>query len=98
MELGRKYVEAIGGGTVIEVARKAYDEGEYRWCATLLNNLVFAEPENQTARQLLADVYTQLGYQAESGPWRNFYLTGAKELRGEINRQVPNLVNASSVK
>ena len=58
---------------------------------------MFAEPENQTARQLLADVYTQLGYQAESGPWRNFYLTGAKELRGEINRQVPNLVNASSV-
>ena len=98
VELGRKYVEAIGGGErVIEVARKAYDEGEYRWCATLLNNLVFAEPENQTARQLLADVYTQLGYQAESGPWRNFYLTGAKELRGEINRQVPNLVNASSV-
>ena len=62
VELGRKYVEAIGGGErVIEVARKAYDEGEYRWCATLLNNLVFAEPENQTARQLLADVYTQLG-------------------------------------
>ena len=98
MELGRKYVEAIGGADrVLEVARKAYEQGEYRWCATLLNNLVFADPKNQVARELLADVYTQLGFQAESGPWRNFYLTGAKELRGEINHQVPKLVNSRSV-
>ncbi len=98
VELGRKYVEAIGGADrVLEVARKAYEQGEYRWCATLLNNLVFADPKNQVARELLADVYTQLGFQAESGPWRNFYLTGAKELRGEINHQVPKLVNSRSV-
>lgn len=80
-ELGAKYVEAIGGADkVLEVAKVSYAKGEYRWVATLLDNLVFAEPENKEARQLLADTYTQLGYQAESGPWRNFYLTGARDL------------------
>ena len=44
---------------------------------------MFAEPENQAARSLLAEVYDQLGYRAESGPWRDFYLTGANELRGK---------------
>lgn len=61
-------------------AREAYNQGEYRWTATLLNHLVFANPKHKPARQLLADTYAQLGYQAESGPWRNFYLTGAMEL------------------
>ena len=80
-ELGAKYVEAIGGADkVLEVAKASYAKGEYRWVATLLDNLVFAEPENKEARQLLADTYSQLGYQAESGPWRNFYLTGAQDL------------------
>ena len=80
-ELGTKYVEAIGGAEkVLEVARASYDKGDYRWVATLLDHLVFAEPQNMEARRLLADTYTQLGYQAESGPWRNFYLTGARDL------------------
>ena len=48
----------------------------------LLNHLVFAEPGNDGARGVLADTYDQLGYQSESGPWRDFYLTGANELRG----------------
>ena len=61
----------------------------YRWCATLLNDLVFADPQNKEARKLLADTYTQLGYQAESGPWRNFYLTGATELLKEKGQQQP---------
>lgn len=62
------------------MARASYDKGDYRWVATLLDHLVFAEPQNMEARRLLADTYTQLGYQAESGPWRNFYLTGARDL------------------
>lgn len=75
------YVEAIGGEeAVMKKAKEAYDQGEYRWTATLLNHLVFANPQNMDARRLLADTYSQLGYQAESGPWRNFYLTGAQEL------------------
>lgn len=80
-EEGKKYVEAIGGEeAVMEKAKEAYNQGEYRWTATLLNNLVFANPNHKAARQLLADTYSQLGYEAESGPWRNFYLTGAQEL------------------
>ena len=47
----------------------------------MVNHLVFAEPDNREARELQADALEQLGYQAESGPWRNFYLTGAMELR-----------------
>jgi alkyl sulfatase BDS1-like metallo-beta-lactamase superfamily hydrolase len=78
----KRYVEAMGGAeSVLEKARVSFAAGEYRWTATLLDHLVFAEPANAEARGLLADTYDQLGYQAESGPWRDFYLTGAKELR-----------------
>ena len=81
-ELGKRYVEAIGGpAKVLEVAHAAYDAGDYRWAATLLDNLVFAQPDDAGARELLAQVYDQLGYRAESGPWRDFYLSGAQELR-----------------
>lgn len=87
VEEGKKFVEYAGGEqAVIEKARKDFEAGEYRWVATALNHLVFANPENQEARNLLADTLTQMGYQAESGPWRNFYLTGAKELRDGVTR------------
>jgi alkyl sulfatase BDS1-like metallo-beta-lactamase superfamily hydrolase len=65
-------------------ARADYDNGEFRFAATVLNKLVFAQPDNKGAAELLAQTYTQLGYLAESGSWRNFYLTGAQELRGGI--------------
>ena len=93
-ELGKKYVEAIGGADkVLAVARQGYEQGDYRWVATLLNHLVFADPSNQEARRLLANTYTQLGYQAESGPWRNFYLTGAKELTDPRVAYTSRLIN-----
>lgn len=77
-----RYVAAMGGAEqVLQLAQTAFDNGEYRWVAQLLNHLVFAEPDNQAAKQLLAQNYDQLGYQAESGPWRDVYLTGAFELR-----------------
>ncbi len=81
-EAGAKYVELAGGAAnLLEKAQAAYDNGEYRWVAELLDHLVFADPDNQEARELLAKAYDQLGYQAESGPWRDVYLTGAFELR-----------------
>ena len=81
-EAGAKYVELAGGAaSLLEKAQAAYDQGEYRWVAEVVNHLVFAEPNNQEARDLLAKAYDQLGYQAESGPWRDEYLTGAFELR-----------------
>ena len=79
---GAKYVELAGGAAnLIENARTAYDKGEYRWAAEVLNHLVFANPDDEEAKGLLAEVYDQLGYQAESGPWRDSYLTAAFELR-----------------
>ena len=85
VERGKKYVALAGGADgVMEKATVAFETGEYRWVAELLNHLVFADPENEAAKKLLADAYEQMGYQAESGPWRNFYLTGAQELRKGI--------------
>ena len=81
-EAGARYVEAMGGaGEVLRKAREAFERGEYRWAATILDHLVFADPKNAEAHELLARTYDQLGYQAESGPWRDVYLTGALELR-----------------
>ena len=80
-QLGRKYVAAMGGAAaVLKQGRDAIAAGDYRWAATLLNNLVFSDPGNAEAKRLLASAYEQLGYQAESGPWRDVYLTGAREL------------------
>ncbi|MBD0670921.1 MBL fold metallo-hydrolase [Streptomyces sp. CBMA156] len=83
---GPRYVEALGGAArVVEIARQAYDNAkspdDYRWAAELLSHAVFADPTDTDARALEADVLEQLGYQAESGPWRNFYLAAANELR-----------------
>jgi alkyl sulfatase BDS1-like metallo-beta-lactamase superfamily hydrolase len=81
-EAGARYVEAMGGAAEVRrKAQEAFRRGEYRWVATLLNHLVFAEPDDDEARELLARAYDQLGYQAESGPWRDVYLSGAYELR-----------------
>ncbi len=81
-EESTKYIDAMGGqNKVLRNAKASYRKGEYRWTATLLNHAVFADPDNKSARKLLAKAYDQLGYQAESGPWRDFYLTGAMELR-----------------
>jgi alkyl sulfatase BDS1-like metallo-beta-lactamase superfamily hydrolase len=81
---GTRYVAAIGGAArVLELARAAHDAGDDRWAATLLNHLVFAEPANRPARELLAAVYDQLGFRAESGIWRDIYLTAAYELRSD---------------
>jgi alkyl sulfatase BDS1-like metallo-beta-lactamase superfamily hydrolase len=81
-DAAKKYVEAMGGAdAVLTRAKAAVDAGEYRWAAMLLNQVVFAGGETKPARDMLAGVYTQLGYQAEAGTWRNIYLTGAQELR-----------------
>ncbi len=81
-EAGTRYVELMGGAEAVLVqAQRFFDHGEYRWVAELLNHLVFAEPENAGAKEMLARTYDQLGYQAESAVWRDVYLSGAYELR-----------------
>lgn len=82
-DAGRHYVALAGGAdAVIAAGRSAIASGEYRWAAELLNHLVFSEPTNGPAKAELANAYEQLGYQAESGAWRNYYLGAAATLRG----------------
>ena len=84
-DAAKRYLEYMGGAQkVISRARAAFNAGDYRWVAQIMNHVVFAEPDNQAARQLEADALEQLGYQAESGIWRNHYLTGAFELRNGV--------------
>ena len=92
---GPKYVAAMGGADkVVEVARKAFDEGDYRWAVELLSHVVFSDPENQQARNLAADAHEQLGYQSEAGTWRNWYLSAAKELRDGVKKlPTPNMAS-----
>jgi alkyl sulfatase BDS1-like metallo-beta-lactamase superfamily hydrolase len=102
-ESSPKYVELMGGpAEVLKAAGKAVTNGEYRWAAELLNKLLFAEPHNATAKAFQADVLEQLGYQAESAPWRNFYLMGAQELRDgipepEMSSSDPSMVSAMTL-
>ena len=97
---GRKYVEFMGGAdALLANARRAFDQGEYRWVAQVVNHLVFADPDNEAARDLQADALEQLGYQAESGPWRNFYLSATKELRdGVMDIATPKSTNPDIVR
>ncbi|WP_312362631.1 alkyl sulfatase dimerization domain-containing protein [Ensifer sp.] len=100
VEASKKYVEYMGGAdAVLEKAKKSFADGDYRWVAQVANHVVFADPNNQPAKDLVADALEQLGYQAESGPWRNFYLTGAKELREGVKKlPTPNTASPDTVK
>jgi alkyl sulfatase BDS1-like metallo-beta-lactamase superfamily hydrolase len=98
VEAGRRYVELAGGAeALLDKARAAYDEGEYRWAAELLNHLVFAQSDNASAKALLANTYDQLGYQAESGPWRDVYLAAAYELRHGVPDQMVDMATMTDV-
>ena len=78
----KKWVEYMGDtDEVLRKAKADYDAGEYQWVAQVTNTIVFADPDNKAARYLCADSLEQLGYAAESGTWRNAYLSAAKELR-----------------
>ncbi|KAK4097043.1 Metallo-hydrolase/oxidoreductase [Parathielavia hyrcaniae] len=86
VDRAQRYVTLLGGtDATVAAAQTAFNSGDFRWAAELLNHAVFAHPgraiETASARALLADTYEQLGYGAENGPWRNFFLSGTKELR-----------------
>ncbi|GHA91943.1 alkyl sulfatase [Algimonas arctica] len=97
---GQQFVDYAGGAdAVIDRATKDVNSGNLKYAATALNHLVFSDPKNQVAADALADVYTQMAYAGESGPWRNFYLTGAQELRGGIAPlPVPTSANADTIR
>jgi len=80
--LAPRYVEAMGGiDRVVEIASAAFDSGDYRWAATLLDHAVFTDSGHAAARRLYSDTLEQLGYGAENATWRNFFMSGATELR-----------------
>ncbi len=80
--LAPRYVGALGGiDRVVELAGAAFDSGDFRWAATLLDHAIFTDSEHEGARELYADTLEQMGYGAENATWRNFFLSGATELR-----------------
>ena len=84
------YVEMMGGAAkIIAKGKELYDQGKYRHAQEILNKLVYAEPDNQEARDLLADVFEQIGYQQESPSVRNSFLAAALELRSGIPEGSP---------
>jgi len=90
VEAGKKYVEYMGGAeAILERAARDFAKGEFRFVAQAVSHLVFADPDNQAARALLADTFEQLGYAAESATWRNAYLFGAQELRQGMPKAPP---------
>lgn len=91
-KLAEKFVEYAGSEeAVLEKAKKDFEKGEYQWVATVTNHLVFLNPDNLDARYLCADALEQLGYQTETGLWRNAYLAGAFELRNPSSTSNRNI-------
>ncbi|MFB6627382.1 alkyl/aryl-sulfatase [Streptomyces sp. NPDC056374] len=98
VELARRYVDSLGGPEqTLAKARGYAEDGDLRFAATLLNHLVFADPGNGDAKETLAGVYDRLGQGAENGPWRNFYLTSAMELRQGVNAIAIDTTNPEMV-
>ncbi len=100
---GKRYVEAMGGaGKALRIARTAYTEGDYRWAAEVASHIVFADASNTDAREVLAQAFEQMGYQAEGSLWRNMYLTGAAEARAapsasSVTTLSPDVISAISI-
>jgi alkyl sulfatase BDS1-like metallo-beta-lactamase superfamily hydrolase len=84
VESARRFVALVGADAILAEGRRAIDAADYRWAAEILHKLVFAEPGNTEAKQLQADAYEQMGYQAEGPQWRGIFLTAARELRDGV--------------
>ncbi|MGW9822354.1 linear primary-alkylsulfatase [Methylorubrum extorquens] len=97
------YVEMMGGAeAILTRGRRLHDEGKYLLAQEIVNKLVQAEPQNRAAKDLLADIFEQVGYQQENPGLRNSFLAGAYELRSGIpegetaNSSSPDVVRAMS--
>ena len=95
--IGPRYVAAMGGlDKVVELAQAAFDGGDFRWAATLLDHAMFTDENHSGARQLYGDTLEQLAYGSENAPWRNFFLAGATELR-DGNFGTPTQTSSTSI-
>ena len=93
VEAAARFVEFAGADNILAEGQRAIDAADYRWAAEILHKLVFAQPDNQRAKDLQADAYEQMGYQAEGPQWRGIFLSAALELRE--GAQPPPYVTAS---
>ena len=85
VEAARRYVTAMGGvDAALSIAQTAYDEGDYRWAAEVLDRIIFADQGNERARELQASTFEQIAYSCENGTWRSAFLAGAHELRNGV--------------
>ena len=99
VEQARKTVEYMGGAAAaIARAREDFEAGNYRWVASVMNQVVFVDPANRQARELGADALEQLGYQTEAATWRNAYLMGAMELRNGVTKLPPGALSFDVIK
>jgi alkyl sulfatase BDS1-like metallo-beta-lactamase superfamily hydrolase len=97
-EEATRFVRAMGGPErVLAEGQRAFDEGDYRWAARVLNQLIFAAPDNREARTLLARTHRQMAYQAESAIWRNMYLMAAQELEQGVAQRGAGVQSADLV-
>ncbi len=98
-QAGPRYVAAMGGiDRVVQLAQEAFDSGDFRWAATLLDHAIFTDEDHAGARALYADTLEQLGYGAECATWRNFFLSGSTELRTgnfgtPVSTQAPTMLS-----
>ena len=98
-QAGPRYVAAMGGiDRVVQLAQEAFDSGDFRWAATLLDHAIFTDEDHAGARALYADTLEQMGYGAECATWRNFFLSGATELRTgnfgtPVSTQAPTMLS-----
>lgn len=94
----KRWIAALGGADkALAQGRVAFEAGDYRWAATLLQTLVFADPANADGRAWLASTYEQLGFQAEGGTWRNIYLSAAEDLRSPPDQQALSSTSAELI-
>jgi len=88
VDTAQRYVNFAGAEKILAEGQRAFDEADYRWAVQVLHHLVFAQPDHEAARELQADAYEQMGYQAEGPQWRGIFLTAAKELREGVQTAV----------
>ncbi|MGW5454049.1 alkyl/aryl-sulfatase [Nocardia sp. NPDC003979] len=93
VEAAARFVEFAGADKILAEGQRAIETADYRWAAQILHHLVFAQPDNQRAKDLQAEAYEQMGYQAEGPQWRGIFLSAALELRE--GAQPPPYVTAS---
>lgn len=96
-ESARRFVEFAGADKIFEEGQRAFGAGDYRWVVQIMHHLVFAQPDNQAARDLQADAYEQMGYQAEGPQWRGVFLTAARELREGVQPAASATVSPDTI-